>query len=130
MRYYFLVKCIFWWVTVSASFWSFINVKQCLHKRLKWRIIFSLYFLLILAHERVLSVCCTFSQWIEHHWLSSISAGLFFHILSAFACKFICTVSLSVNHWTFMQMSFVHGFFCCPVLLTFSVCLPHVCLAF
>jgi len=67
-------------------------------------------FLLTFAHERVLSDCCTFSLWIEHHWLISISAGLFLHILSALACKFIWTVSLSVHHWTFMQMSFVHFF--------------------
>lgn len=63
VRYYFLVKCIFWWVMVSASFWSFVNVKQCFHKRLKWRIIFfiSIFYWYLLMKECCLSV--------EHHWL-------------------------------------------------------------
>lgn len=58
------------WVMVSVSFWSFINVKQCLHKRLKCRIIFFLFFTDTDTHERVLPVHCTFSHTSDYEHIS------------------------------------------------------------
>jgi len=124
MRYYFLVKCIFWWVIVSASFWSFINVKQCLHETQVENYLFFpplFFYWHLLMKECCLTVAPLVYELNTTDWSAYQLACfcIYFQPLHANLSE-LCLYQSTTGHSCKCHL-YMGFFFCWPVVLIFSV---------